>query len=551
MRRFITLLPELDGADDAAKLRALTDYFRDLPDGAGAWAVWLFLGNRPERLITNAQLREGVIAETKLPAWLVDESCKAVDDPCETFALLLDTAGISSAEGCPWSLDVFLRKTIPRMSGDDATAKRKEFGQIWRNLSLPECHFFHRLVTGTFRISVPQRLVVQALSKRARVPDAVIALRLKNGMQHEPDCFKSLLTKASADEGTCQPYPFGTTEAITAEMDPPGSIEEWQIEYVWDGLRAQIIRRGDHTLIWNQNTELITESYPELSEAAHFLPNGTVLEGTLVALINNRPQPIARAGESGTKKDPTPATIVFLVSDMLEQDGKDLRDFTVTKRREILCDLHADWEERARKHTRGTFVQGDLFAAPAAEVNLPVQLADTLQLKDWDELRNEVADARGGGAEGLLLKQRSVTSRDDPGTDNCLLWAAPPLTVLVVLTAARQFDDGSPTEYVFAVWDKEALVTVTKATTGFVKEESADLRKFVREHTIERHGPVRLVAADLVFGLEFDGVHESSRHKSRLSLRNPRIGSWKKDTPANEASTLADLRNLIPALAED
>ncbi|MGY8671569.1 MAG: hypothetical protein ACKVHO_03155 [Verrucomicrobiia bacterium] len=135
MRRFITLLPELDGADDAAKLRALTDYFRDLPDGAGAWAVWLFLGNRPERLITNAQLREGVIAETKLPAWLVDESCKAVDDPCETFALLLDTAGISSAEGCPWSLDVFLRKTIPRMSGDDATAKRKEFGQIWRNLS--------------------------------------------------------------------------------------------------------------------------------------------------------------------------------------------------------------------------------------------------------------------------------------------------------------------------------------------------------------------------------------------------------------------------------
>jgi DNA ligase 1 len=548
MQRFIALLQELERADEETTLRVLTAYFRDLPDDDGAWAIWLLFGNRPKRLITNAELRESVIIETELPAWLVDDSCDAVDEPCESFALLLDTAGISSEEGAPWSLATFLGKTVSRVADDNPTEKRKAFGEIWPRLSLPECLFFHELITDAFRISVPRRLVVQAVSTRAQVPEPIIALRLRNGVRPEPECFRSLLAEASTDEKQCHPYPFGTNDVVPVETGPPGPIDDWQIECIRDGIRAQIIRRGDHTLIWTESMDLISDSCSEINEAARLLPSGTVVEGTIVAMLNNRPQPLAPSGEGGARKNSRLTTMLFVVSDILEQDGSDLRDHSVTRRREILCELFADWQKRLRKSSRGPLVQGDLFVAPDAEVSLPARLGDLLNPKDWNELRSQVTNARNWGAEGFLLKRRSATSLNKSGTTNCLLWLAPPFRLTVVLTASRQFDDGSPSEYVFSVWNKETLVTVTKATSGFTKEESADLRKFVREHTIERHGPVRSVAAELVFGLVFDGVHESSRHKSGLSLRNPRITGWKKDIPAQEAGTLAELTKLIPDL---
>lgn len=524
MKSFAQLFAALDATNKTGrKLEVLSRYFASVRADDGAWAVFFLSGRRIKRVLPSARLRDWGAEAAGVPGWLFDESYHAVGDFAETVSLLLPR----NDAGTDLPLHHWVEDNLLRVQAEIEAEQKRLLFDAWRNMNQPERLVWNKIITGEFRVGVSQRMVVLALAQTAGLDASVIAHRLMGDWQPTPEFFASLMHPDVVAARHSQPYPFFLAHALDADPASLGDLSDWQAEWKWDGIRAQLIRREGQTFLWSRGEELVTDRYPEIISEAARLKDGTVLDGEIVAWKNGQALPFAdlqrRIGRKNLSKrmlKDIPAC--FLAFDLLEQNGQDLRSTPLSERRRLLEAL-TTWHGAA------------------------LQLAPLIDATTWDELAARRLESRSRGVEGVMLKRRDSVYGVGRERGPWWKWKIEPYHVDAVLVYA-QLGHGRRaslfTDYTFAVWDNGELVPFAKAYSGLSDEEIRDVDRFVRGHTIEKFGPVRQVQADLVFEIAFERIQLSTRHKSGVAVRFPRIARWRHDKKPQDADTLETLRGL-------
>lgn len=528
MKRFARLFAALDGTTRTnEKLDAMAAYFSSAPPADAAWAVHFLSGGRPKRLVQPRRLSEWAMEEADVPAWLFEECYTAVGDLAETIALLLPAARADSDE----PLHDWVERRLLPLAGQSEEVQRREIVRAWRELDGTERFVWNKLITGGFRVGVSRRLVVRALARSSGVEEAALSHRLMGGWSPTAEAFEALVSIETDGGEAWRPYPFFLAYALEDEPAALGAVGEWQAEWKWDGIRAQLVRRTGRTFVWSRGEELMTERFPELDEAGALLPDGTVLDGEVMPW-DDGPLPFAQLQRRIGRKRLTPkilaeVPVVLIVYDLLEIDGEDVRERPLEWRRSRLESLV------------------DALPAGARTRLLPSPLVDA---GDWDALADAREAARERGAEGLMLKRLDAPYGVGRRRGPWWKWKVEPYTVDAVLIYAQAGHGRRAslhTDYTFAVWSDGELVPFAKAYSGLTDAEIRRLDNWIRRNTLERFGPVRSVRPEHVFELAFEGIQSSSRHKSGVAVRFPRILRWRRDKPTEEADSLDTLKSLM------
>jgi DNA ligase-1 len=403
--------------------------------------------------------------------------------------------------------------------------------QWWSELPYRECFLLNKLLTGALRVGVSELLVTRALAEVTGLPRARLTQRL---MGDWTPCarFWDALTAAedaSAAPAPATPYPFYLAAPLESPVESLGPVHEWIAEWKWDGIRAQVVRRAGESFVWSRGEELVTESFPEIAEAAAGLPDGTVLDGELLAGGFGQALPFAQLQRRLGRKRVGSALrsavpVHFRAYDLLEEGGVDLRAMQLAQR-------------RAR-----------LEAAIAAAANPIIGISTRLAADDWPSLAAQREQARALGVEGLMLKRLAAPYGTGRHRGAWWKWKIEPRSfdgVLLYAQPGHGRRSNLYTDYTFAAWNGAELVPVAKAYSGLDDAEIAQLDRWIRAHTREKFGPVRSVEPLLVFEIAFEGIARSARHKSGVALRFPRIARWRHDKPAAEADQLTTLLALI------
>ena len=529
MRRFAQLYDAIDATTATqGKIAALVSYFRDAPPADAAWAVAFLTGRRPKRLVRAPDLRLWAAAAVDIPDWLFDECHAQAGDLAETISLLLPESERDADEPFAWWVE---ERLLP-LGSMPADAQRASLLDAWERLSGTSRFLFNKLLTGAFRVGVSDGLVVRALAETSGLDKETIAHRLMGAWEPRADWFTSLVGTETTDADWSRPFPFYLAYPLEQGPESLGDVGEWQIEWKWDGIRAQLVRRRGRTFLWSRGEELLSGRFPEVETAAEWLPDGTVLDGELLAWRDGGPLPFSelqrRIGRKTVgKKLLADVPCYLLVYDCLEAEGVDLRDRPIVERRAAA--------ERI------------IARLPAGA---PLGTSPTLDVASWDDVARTRGRARDAVAEGLMLKRRSSPYGVGRRVGDWWKWKVQPLTVDAVLVYAQGGSGrraGLFTDYTFAVWDGDKLVPFAKAYSGLTDAEIRKVDAFVRRNTLEKFGPVRTVKPELVFELAFEGIQLSTRHKSGIAVRFPRIARMRPDKPASEADSLETVRALLNA----
>lgn len=529
MKAFAKLYRTLDETNKTnAKIDALRNYFQVAPAEDAAWVLHFLIGRRPRRAINARRLAEWAAAETGISDWLFQESYDAVGDIAETITLILpETEASSDLPLHRWIEDRLLPlQAMPEPQQREAVLK------AWRELDAGQRFIYNKLITGGFRVGVSAKLVTRALADNTGLESAVVAHRLMGAWQPNAAFYAGLLDSDTVDTDTSRPYPFFLAYPI--EDDPQaqlGDIQHWQIEWKWDGIRSQLIKRNNEIFLWSRGEELVTDRYPEIAEAATHLPDGTVLDGELLVWKDGKVQPFAQLQRRIGRKTIgnkllSEFPVIFLGYDVLELNSEDIRTRTIEERRASL----------------------EMLIANASHERL--LLSPTVTVDSWEALAILSDESRERMVEGFMIKRKTSPYRVGRQRGDWWKWKVDPYTVDAVLIYAQRGSGKRAslyTDYTFAVWDDGGnLVPFTKAYSGLTDEEIRQVDSFIRRNTQEKFGPVRTVKPELVFELAFEGIQRSSRHKSGIAVRFPRILRWRQDKPMQEADSLATIRALLP-----
>jgi DNA ligase-1 len=549
VKRFARLYSALDETTKTnAKVAAMADYFSQADGADAAWAVWFLSGNRPKRLIPVRRLAAWAMELSDVPPWLFEECYAAVGDLAETITLLLPAA----ETGTDRPLHEWIEAKILPLAKSAEEKQRETVTRAWRELAGVERFVFNKLITGELRVGVSQGLVVRALSEATGIAGTILAHRLTGAWAPSREAFEQLRAADDGDADVSQPYPFFLAHALAQDVESLGPVDDWQVEWKWDGIRAQVISRGGQVFIWSRGEELVTPRFPELADVVAHLPDGTVIDGELLAWQEDRPLPFARLQRRIGRQQLTPRImseipVTLVAYDLLEVDGIDVRDQPLHWRRErlerIVSVIPVDAVATSEVH-------GDLFGpGPTTTDNGPkVVLSPVLEFDSWATLRAAYTSARDAGAEGLMLKRRDSTYGVGRRRGVWWKWKTAPHIVDAVMMYAQAGHGRRAslhTDYTFGVWDDGELVPFAKAYSGLTDEEIRTLDVWIRRNTLEKFGPVRAVKPEQVFELGFEGIQPSTRHKSGVAVRFPRMLRWRTDKSASEADTLATLKALI------
>ena len=526
MRVFTQLYGTLDATTKTnEKIAAMVAYFRQATAADAAWAIYFLSGRRPRRLLGSGLLRRWAAELAGIPEWLLAESYSAVGDSAETAALLLPPA--QAADNEPLHRWVETR-VLPLYDLTEA-AQRTSVELAWAHLDETGRFVYNKLITGALRVGVSQRLLVRALAEVSGLDDEAIAHRLMGAWEPTPAFYAALLASDTEDADVSRLYPFFLAYPLAVEPATLGNVAEWQAEWKWDGIRAQLIRRQGETFLWTRGEELVTDRYPEIVAAAAVLPDGTVLDGELLPWSADGVMPFAqlqrRIGRKTIgKKMLLEIPVVLLTYDLLEWRGEDWRNQPLCDRRARLEGLVASLQSRS------------------------ILISPIVAASSWDALAGARATSRDHNVEGLMLKRRNSTYQIGRRRGDWWKWKIEPYTIDAVLVYAERGSGRRAslyTDYTFALWDDGELVPFAKAYSGLTDDEIRQVDRFVRRNTHERFGPVRSVTPQLVFELAFENVQPSTRHKSGVAVRFPRILRWRHDKPIEEADTLATLQGML------
>lgn len=527
MNRFAALYDAIDATTaTGAKVDALSAYFRDAPPADAAWAIAFLTGRRPKRIVRAPDLRSWAASAANIPDWLFEECHAQVGDLAETISLLLPDNPVEDHAPFAW----WVEQRLLALAGADANVQRDALRDAWQRLGGTARFLYNKLLTGSFRVGVSDGLVVRALAATSGLSTETIAHRLMGQWEPSGEWFTSLVGTETTDADWSRPYPFYLAYPLEQDAEKLGDVNDWQVEWKWDGIRAQLVRRRGRTFLWSRGEELLAGRFPEIEQAAEWLPDGTVLDGELLAWRDGRPLPFSelqrRIGRKTVgKKLLADVPCHLLVYDCLEAGGVDLRERPLTERRAA--------------------AQAILAGMP---IGAPFSTSPLLEPTSWEDVASSRAVSRDAVAEGLMLKRRESPYGVGRRVGDWWKWKVAPLTVDAVLVYAQAGSGrraGLYTDYTFAVWDGDALVPFAKAYSGLTDVEIRKVDAFVRRNTIEKFGPVRTVKPELVFELAFEGIQLSSRHKSGIAVRFPRILRMRTDKPASEADTLETVRALL------
>ncbi len=526
MKNFAQLFTTLDQTTKTnTKVAALAAYFNRVDDQDKLWTVAILSHRRPKRTVNTTLLRSWAADLAGLPQWLFEETYHIVGDLAETIANILP----DPEEETNYSLSYWI-SYIQSLGKLEESERKAKVVQAWAQLSSTERFVFNKLITGGFRMGVSQKLMVRALSKYTEIEENTLAHRLMGNWTPDNTSFQELILESSDQEDISKPYPFYLAYALEEQAEALGEPSEWQIERKWDGIRGQIIVREGEVFVWSRGEELVTDKYPEFHPLKELLPDGTVLDGEIMPFKDGKPLPFnvlqTRIGRKKVSKAlMAKAPIVLIAYDLLEYQGEDIRSLAMEQRRKHLEQLLDE------NNTEGIILLSDLVESPS-----------------WEGLREEREQSRAHYSEGLMLKRKNSEYKSGRKRGDWWKWKVDPLTIDAVMIYAQRGHGRRAnlfSDFTFAVWDEERLVPFTKAYSGLTDKEFNEITAWVRQNTVERFGPVRSVKPFHVFEIAFEGIQKSSRHKSGVALRFPRISRWRKDKPLKEANTLADLQFLL------
>lgn len=526
MKRFAALFNAIDqSTKTTVKVAALAEYFQEAPEEDRIWTIAIFSGRRPKRAVNTTRLREWGAEVAGIPLWLFEEAYPIVGDLAETIALVLPPPNTDSDHGLTHWINAL--RTLSQVEEPE----RKAFVLgAWASLDPTQRFLFNKLLTGGFRIGVSQKLMTRALALATGRDEAEMAHRLMGDWDPATTTWAQLILEDDPAANASRPYPFYLAYALDDEPERLGEPEDWQAEWKWDGIRGQLILRDGAHFVWSRGEELMTDRFPELARARDFIPDGTVLDGELLAWGDDAPQNFnALQKRIGRKTVPkkllSEAPVILYAYDLLEWGGTDLRQTPLEDRRATLETL-----------------------CTALPKEAPVKLSPTVDFKSWDALAEARSAAREAQAEGLMLKRRVSPYLTGRKKGDWWKWKLDPLTIDAVMIYAQSGHGRRAnlfTDFTFAVWNGNDLVPFTKAYSGLTDEEFRKITAWVKKNTQQRFGPVRQVTPCHVFEIAFEGIQASTRHKSGVALRFPRMSRWRQDKPVQEANSLDDLNEML------
>ena len=535
LQLFAELVTELSASTKTNdKLQSLVDYFATAPDADKVWVIAIFSGRRPRRAVNSRLMREWCTEMIHIPDWLFDESYHTVGDLSETLALLLPET--KNEHQINENLSYYLEKFIA-LEKEDEIIKKEFIINSWRQMNQDERFVFNKLITGSFRIGVSQKTIVNALAKIVDLSSSVIAHRISGNWDPVTTSFNELLSESASIADFSKPYPFYLAYAIDNDVETLGEMELWQAEWKWDGIRGQIIKRNNEIFVWSRGEELMTDKFPEYFILKDLLPDGVVLDGEIIPASPEspagkgklKPLPFAvlqtRIGRKNIgKKQLLEAPISFFAYDILEYNYEDYREKPLIERRKKLEEIILPIENNA------------------------IQISEIIQFTSWNDLAELRKKSREMNSEGIMLKRKDSVYKVGRKRGDWWKWKIDPLVIDCVMVYAQKGSGRRSnlyTDYTFAVRDGDNLVVFTKAYSGLTDKEFAQVDHFVKRNSIEKFGPVRTVKPELVFEIAFEGIAASNRHKSGVALRFPRMSRWRKDKTVDEINTIEDLKEML------
>ena len=556
LRQFGDLIKDIDHCNgNNKKINLIAVFIRNIDPSDGCWTLSLLMNIRQKRLITGKRLREILKSCTTMPAWLFDDCFAQVGDSAETLSLLWPQierevnnkkykcteeiemlfSDMNSTKPLHWWMETLL----PMIKHKADTEQRNSMIELWKKIPTKEHYMLNKLITGGFRIGVSKGLVVKSIAIAYELDESTILERLMTTETPTKDWFLKLVKhrdNKQSDRGAI-PYPFYLASPVNLDQLTKLPVHEWRLEYKWDGIRGQLIRRETGIFLWSRGEELINTSFPEIISMAENIACGTVLDGEILCWKDGSKKPmtftslqrrIGRKSVNSKLIKEYPAK--FVAYDLIEIKNEDQRTLPLRNRIEKLKQLQKD----------------------TSHPNL--LLGEYKKIDNWDQLKEERDKTAEEGAEGLMIKKENSVYLAGRKRGNWWKYKHDPMTLDVVLIYAQAGTGKRAnlfTDYTFALWDKpnitkepRKLVTFAKAYSGLNNEEIISLDRWIRTHTKERFGPTRVVEEEQVFEIAFEGVSESKRHKCGLAVRFPRIYRWRTDKAAEEADCLKQAQAL-------
>lgn len=526
MRRFTELIQQLEMSNKTNdKIAALVNYFNEADELDKPYVIAMFTGKKPKRPVNTSLIKQWAIALSGIPEWLFNESYHSVGDLSETIALVLPPADfITNRKLHEWIND------LAALTGKDDQTKKEFILNAWNSLETQERFIFNKLISGNFRIGVSNKMLVNALAKQSDTEPNKIMHSIMGKWQPAEISYQDLIAGAHVNTDNSWPYPFCLAYALEVTPASLGEPADWQAEWKWDGIRGQIVKRNGELFIWSRGEELVTDQFPELHYLLDELEDGTVLDGEILSVKDGNVQAFSILQQRLNRKtinksQLNDAPIGFYTYDLIEYQGKDLREESLSVRRALLENVIGRLSSKAT-----------------------VLLSPVITFSDWEQLAEIRKGARNINSEGIMLKKLDSLYHSGRKRGDWWKWKINPYTVDTVMIYAQKGSGRRAnffTDYTFAVRDGEKLITIAKAYSGLTDKEIKEVNSFVVKNAIEKFGPVRTVKPELVFEIAFEGIAESKRHKAGLALRFPRIARWRKDKKADEINTLEDLRQLL------
>lgn len=521
MERFVELLRELDQTTSTLKkVDSLKNYFLSVPAEDACWGLFLISGNKIPTKINRTFLHEAFCEFMDMPFWLFKESAYHVGDSSETMALL---RGPIKNPVKPPALGEFIEKELLTLKKLEPEKIKEKLFTWWRSYDEAVLFLIHKCFSGNLRMGVSKNLLIQAMAQVAGIDKETMSFRLMGDYEPTPKFYRGLLIHDITIERKSKPYPYFLASPVETPEEIFANWEEWCVEWKWDGIRCQIIKRDGEVFLWSRGEELINESFPEVISQGMLLPEGTVIDGELLPFKEGKVLSFSSLQtrlnrKKISKKDLEETPISIMAYDILEWEGEDIREKPLRERRAFLEDLNV------------------------------FPISQLVHVESIDEAKHLRLESRDRGVEGFMMKRWDSTYQTGRRRGDWWKWKIDPLTIdCVLLYAASGTGRRSNlyTDYTLAVWKDKELIPVTKAYSGLTDEELSSMDNWIKKNTIEKFGPVRSVKPQHVFEIAFEGIQESNRHKAGVALRFPRILRWRKDKKPEDADTLEDVKKLL------
>src|SRR3954467_909008 len=529
MRAFSQLLDDLVYTRSRnTKLKLIGDYLREVPDPDRGYGLAALTGTLDIPHVKPAAIRG--LVEERIDPVLFYMSRDYVGDTAETMALLWP-----ARPGEPPEVDdatISISEAIERLRSASKLDAPQVLARMLDHLDTSGRFALLKLALGELRVGINARLAKQALAQAFGLElDAVE--EVWHGLRPP---FAELFDWAEGrgEQPRALDVPIFRPFMLAHPLDDAKvSLEEFAAEWKWDGIRVQLVHAGGETRLYSRTGDDISHSFPDVAE---FFRTPGVLDGELLvrgsdqgvadvhggaaASFNALQQRLGRKNVSNKMLSAYPAFVRLY--DILFEADEDLRD--------------RPWSER---RLRLEFLAKDLD-------NERFDVSQLIEAQTFEELQNLRLNARDASIEGIMLKRRDSSYVAGRRTGLWYKWKRDPLTADCVLMYAQRGSGKRSSyysDYTFGCWTGEGeLLPVGKAYFGFTDEELKWLDRWIRGHTVQRFGPVREVEKSLVLEVAFDSIHASTRHKSGLAMRFPRISRIRTDKPANEADVIATLQ---------